>query len=240
MYGFRLVLLPLPPASCASLRAREVDKKPSQQPSPLENTTFELMGSVGEYKVRLIDCIIAAAMATNVFQSLFLFTRLFPRSLAVSVLLSFYAHTNAQVITQCPRAETTYTSPSGRVYNTCTGTDYHGTSYQVVSNTANAAACVPLCDQDTANACDKSVHDNDNNCDCHLKGSDTDSLRRTTRTRSTASRRVMTGNVGKWGPLVQFLVIPVAAYVVPTQPDRLLVFSAYASNDFGDASGHTQ
>ena len=161
-------------------------------------------------------------------------------SLLLSILLSFYAFpTHAQVITQCPRAQTTYTSPSGLVYKTCTGTDYQGTSYRVVPNTANAAACVQLCAQDTANACDKSVYDN-NNRDCHLKGSDTYSLRWTTNARFTASRRVTTGNVGKWGPLVQLPVIPVAAYVVPTQPERLLVFSAWGSNNFGGAGGLTQ
>lgn len=157
-----------------------------------------------------------------------------------AVLLALYAtYSEAQALTACPRAESTYTAASGLVYKTCTGTDYVGTSYRITPNIANAQACVQLCAQDTANACDKSVYDN-NNKDCHLKGSDTYSLRWTTNARFTASRRVTTGNVGRWGPLVKLPVIPVAAYVVPTQPERLLVFSAWGANNFGGAGGLTQ
>ncbi|GAB7366515.1 hypothetical protein MBLNU230_g8506t1 [Neophaeotheca triangularis] len=128
---------------------------------------------------------------------------------------------------------------SSCVSRTCPGTDYVGTSYQVVGNTANAAACVQLCARDTANACDKSVYDTQTR-DCHLKGSDTYSLRWTTNARFTSSRRVTTGNVGRWGQLVPLPVIPVAAYVVPTQPERVLFFSAWGAQNFGGAGGLTQ
>ena len=159
-------------------------------------------------------------------------------SLFLPPLLFLYLTTgSAQAITKCPSAETTYTSPDGLVYKTCTGTDYEGASAQIVPNIANAAACVQLCA--TTTPCDKSVYDN-NNRDCHLKGSDTYGLRWTTNARFTASRRVDVGNVGKWAPLVNLPVIPVAAYVVPTDTNRMLVFSAWGTNDFGGAGGLTQ
>lgn len=80
-----------------------------------------------------------------------------PLSFVVTLLGFHIALSNAQDITQCPRAETVYNAPNGLVYRTCTGTDYVGTSYRIVANTASAAACVQLCAQDVANACDKSV-----------------------------------------------------------------------------------
>lgn len=156
----------------------------------------------------------------------------------IAFLLSVYLSlSSAQAITSCPSAETTFTSPSGLTYKTCPQTDYEGPTAQVVPNTANAAACVELCSKTTP--CDKSVYDNSNK-DCHLKASDTYGLRWTKNTRFTASRRVDVGNVGKWGPVVNFPVIPVAAYVVPTDTNRLMVFSAWGKNDFGGAGGLTQ
>jgi galactose oxidase len=101
------------------------------------------------------------------------------------------------------------------------------------------AACLNLCI--TAPSCDKAVYDNIDRY-CHLKGGDTASLRWTTSDRFSSARRVDVGNVGKWGPLIQFPLIPVAAYVVPSIPDsnRLLMFSAYQTHSFGGANGYTQ
>ncbi|CAK4033189.1 galactose oxidase precursor [Lecanosticta acicola] len=153
-------------------------------------------------------------------------------------LLGLYAViSSAQVLTKCPSAETTYTSPDGLVYKTCTGTDYQGTDAQLVPDIADAAACVALCAKTIP--CDKSVYNNDNK-DCHLKGSDTYGLKWTTDARFTASRRVDVGNVGRWGPLVNLPVIPVAGYVDPTDTNRVMVWSSWGTDDFGGAGGKTQ
>ncbi|KAH7394484.1 hypothetical protein BKA66DRAFT_456524 [Pyrenochaeta sp. MPI-SDFR-AT-0127] len=47
---------------------------------------------------------------------------------------------------------------------------------------------------------------------------------------------------GTWSPVIQFPIIPVAAYIVPEYPSssRLLVFSAWAPNFFGGDHGVTQ
>lgn len=144
-----------------------------------------------------------------------------------------------QQITACPSAETTTNTQNGFRYRTCPNSDYQGPSAQVVANVASMAACLNLCI--SAASCDKAVYDNIDRY-CHLKGGDTASLRWTTSTRFSSARRVDVGNVGRWGPLIQFPVIPVAAYVVPSIPEsnRLLMFSAWSPKNFGGARGYTQ
>jgi galactose oxidase len=47
---------------------------------------------------------------------------------------------------------------------------------------------------------------------------------------------------GSWGPVIEFPLIPVAAYAIPEYPEshRLMVFSASSPNSFGGANGFTQ
>jgi galactose oxidase len=47
---------------------------------------------------------------------------------------------------------------------------------------------------------------------------------------------------GSWSPLIEFPIIPVAAYIVPEYPEshRMMVFSAYSPNSFGGDHGYTQ
>jgi galactose oxidase len=47
---------------------------------------------------------------------------------------------------------------------------------------------------------------------------------------------------GSWSPVIDFPIIPVAAYVVPEYPEsyRLMVFSSYSPNSFGGSNGFTQ
>jgi galactose oxidase len=144
-----------------------------------------------------------------------------------------------QQITACPTTESTTNTQNGLRYRTCVNSDYQGPSAQVVANVASMAACLNLCI--AALSCDKAVYDNIDRY-CHLKGGDTASLVWTTSNRFSSARRVDVGNVGKWGPLIQFPLIPVAAYVVPTIPDsnRLLMYSAYQTDYFGGANGYTQ
>jgi galactose oxidase len=144
---------------------------------------------------------------------------------------------NGVAITQCPTQETTYTAPNGFVYKTCAGSDYQGPTVRVYPNYANAADCAKLCG--ATSPCDKSVFDSSNG-DCHLKASDTYGLQWTANTRFISTRRVDVGNVGKWGPLITFPIIPVAAAVVPSDPSRLLLWSAWGANNFGGDPGFTQ
>ncbi|KAH3974843.1 hypothetical protein HBI56_106920 [Parastagonospora nodorum] len=47
---------------------------------------------------------------------------------------------------------------------------------------------------------------------------------------------------GSWGPVIDFPIIPVAAFIVPEYPEshRLMVFSASRPDSFGGANGFTQ
>jgi galactose oxidase len=47
---------------------------------------------------------------------------------------------------------------------------------------------------------------------------------------------------GSWGPVIQFPVIPVAAYIIPEYPEshRMMAYSAHSPNNFGGATGITQ
>lgn len=47
---------------------------------------------------------------------------------------------------------------------------------------------------------------------------------------------------GSWGPLIDFPIIPVAAYVIPEAPEatRLMFFSAWSPTAFGGERGITQ
>jgi galactose oxidase len=47
---------------------------------------------------------------------------------------------------------------------------------------------------------------------------------------------------GSWSPVINFPIIPVAAYIIPEYPEshRLMVFSAYSPNSFGGSRGFTQ
>ncbi|EMD59761.1 hypothetical protein GGP41_008464 [Bipolaris sorokiniana] len=48
--------------------------------------------------------------------------------------------------------------------------------------------------------------------------------------------------LGSWSPVINFPIIPVAAYIVPEYPSptRMLVFSAFSPNSFGGQRGITQ
>lgn len=47
---------------------------------------------------------------------------------------------------------------------------------------------------------------------------------------------------GSWGPLIDFPIIPVAAYIIPEAPEatRLMFFSAWSPTAFGGERGITQ
>ncbi|KAF2030481.1 galactose oxidase [Setomelanomma holmii] len=47
---------------------------------------------------------------------------------------------------------------------------------------------------------------------------------------------------GSWGPVIQFPIIPVAAYIIPEYPEshRMMVYSAHSPNTFGGSTGITQ
>ena len=51
-----------------------------------------------------------------------------------------------------------------------------------------------------------------------------------------------TPNQGSWGPVINFPIIPVAAYIVPEwpSPTRMMVYSAFSPNSFGGERGITQ
>jgi galactose oxidase len=51
-----------------------------------------------------------------------------------------------------------------------------------------------------------------------------------------------TAQGGSWSPVIEFPIIPVAAYIIPEYPEshRLMVFSAFSSNSFGGSRGFTQ
>ncbi|KAF1914385.1 hypothetical protein BDU57DRAFT_519355 [Ampelomyces quisqualis] len=51
-----------------------------------------------------------------------------------------------------------------------------------------------------------------------------------------------TAEGGIWGPVIDFPIIPVAAYIVPEYPEshRMMVFSAFSPNSFGGDRGRTQ
>jgi galactose oxidase len=51
-----------------------------------------------------------------------------------------------------------------------------------------------------------------------------------------------TAQGGSWGPLIDFPIIPVAAYIIPEYPEshRMMVFSAFSPNSFGGDRGLTQ
>ncbi|KAH8723245.1 hypothetical protein GQ44DRAFT_774295 [Phaeosphaeriaceae sp. PMI808] len=47
---------------------------------------------------------------------------------------------------------------------------------------------------------------------------------------------------GSWGPVIEFPIIPVAAYIIPDYPEahRIMVYSAHSPNSFGGDHGITQ
>ncbi|EOA91508.1 hypothetical protein ACJQWK_03647 [Exserohilum turcicum] len=57
-----------------------------------------------------------------------------------------------------------------------------------------------------------------------------------------ASRTRGTDNLGSWGPIIDFPLIPVAAYIVPEypSPSRMMVYSAFAPKFSGYTRGKTQ
>jgi hypothetical protein len=71
-------------------------------------------------------------------------------------------------ITACPVPEVNYSTPDGRIWLVCPGSDYHGTSNTVLQNSLSIQECANTCS--TTTGCVKSVFDTDTNA-CHLKGS---------------------------------------------------------------------
>jgi galactose oxidase len=58
----------------------------------------------------------------------------------------------------------------------------------------------------------------------------------------TAPPQDKKNNLGSWSPVIDFPIIPVAAYIIPEYPSptRMLAFSAFSPNSFGGTRGITQ
>lgn len=145
------------------------------------------------------------------------------------------------VMNKCPYSESTITGTNHVNYRVCAGTDYEGTSLQVIQNVASNAACVQICVN--TNGCTKTVYDNIYSV-CHIKQDDGNLVWATNR-QFTASRKPITSSPaqsGNWSDLIKLPLVPVAGYMVPQAPDtsRLLLFSSYGVNNFGGPHGYTQ
>ncbi|KAF4556378.1 Hypothetical protein D9617_1g082550 [Elsinoe fawcettii] len=153
------------------------------------------------------------------------------------------------VITTCPFEEEITTTSDGSQFAICPGTDYEAYSYDVIQNVQDADDCLNRCA--TSSGCSRAVYDNQWKV-CHVKGTRTD-LRWTINRQFNTIRQIAKAKpvpiaptdkikVGQWSDLIKLPVIPVAAYVVPEGPtaNRLLFFSAYGNDSFGNDYGYTQ
>lgn len=144
------------------------------------------------------------------------------------------------VINKCPYTESTYTTAAGVKLQVCAGTDFEGTSLQILQNVASVTDCDKICE--ATNGCTKTVYDVVYSV-CHIKADDGNLVWATNRQFITS--RIVTvpdkSKFGSWSDIITLPVIPVAGYVVP-QADtaRVLFWSSYAATNFGDAKGYTQ
>lgn len=151
----------------------------------------------------------------------------------------------------CPFKETE-ANIDGAVSGICPGTDFARDTTYIQYDVPDATACARICKE--REGCTRAVYGRDRIC--HVKAKTDDSrwftdLRYNTirfRSQSDTGNNGNNGNLqpnnnpGKWGDIIRLPMIPVGAYVVPEQPQssRLLVYSSWAPNNFGGATGQTQ
>ncbi|KAF4849494.1 Galactose oxidase [Colletotrichum siamense] len=148
-------------------------------------------------------------------------------------------------ITSCSGGYSNITTQNGASFATCKNADFTVPSVNIIDGCASVQACAESCT--TNQDCVYAVYDMQNNV-CHIKGtvaaaSDWKFNRQFTSLQMVkASTSKATSKVGRWSDVIQFPIIPVAAYVVPAQPSssRLLVFSSWGDRAFSGPTGITQ
>ncbi|KAI8930934.1 hypothetical protein NX059_011949 [Plenodomus lindquistii] len=161
-------------------------------------------------------------------------------------------------LTTCPTGFANVTTGNGLTYATCQSADYNAPSVEILGQIASVKACVEACS--TRTNCAYASFDTQYNV-CHIKGqlaspiwmsnkvfwsiqrSNAAPIPTTSSAAIPSASAVPTNNnKGRWSAIIQFPIIPVAAYVVPADPApaRLLVFSSYGARAFSGPTGITQ
>ncbi|KXH63527.1 hypothetical protein CNYM01_14033 [Colletotrichum nymphaeae SA-01] len=148
-------------------------------------------------------------------------------------------------INSCPSGYTNITTQNGASFATCKNADFTVPSVNVVGGVASVAACAESCTMNQN--CAYAVYDAQNQV-CHMKGTVTAASDWKFNRQFTSLKMIKistskaTSKIGRWSDVIQFPIIPVAAYVVPAQPSsaRLLVFSSWGDRAFSGPTGITQ
>ncbi|KAJ8115897.1 hypothetical protein OPT61_g2564 [Boeremia exigua] len=147
-------------------------------------------------------------------------------------------------IMQCPGGFTNITTDNGAGFATCAFADFSAPSISIEGNVPTVKDCAARCI--ARNDCVQASHDTKNSV-CHIKGNLTAPIwvfnrQYTSLQLANATQAPKTANMGKWSNVIQFPIIPVAAYVVPADPApaRLLIFSSWGARAFSGPTGITQ
>lgn len=144
------------------------------------------------------------------------------------------------IITSCISGFKNVTTSTGTTYATCPFSDYDAPRNYIQPDVQTVEDCVQRCAQQSD--CANASYDTQNKV-CHLKGTLT-APRWVFSSQFTSLQRgnaivappppSSVARLGRWGDIIQFPIIPVAAYVVPGEPSssRVLVFSSWGERAF--------
>ena len=136
----------------------------------------------------------------------------------------------------CPGGFKNITTNNGAGFATCTFANFDAVSIDIQNGVSTVEACAERCINRPD--CVQASHDTKNGV-CFIKGNLTTPTwvfnRQYTSLQLTNTTQAPTiASMGKWSNVIQFPIIPVAAYVVPGEPSasRLLVFSSWGERAF--------
>ncbi|XPS96178.1 Galactose oxidase, partial [Ascochyta lentis] len=151
---------------------------------------------------------------------------------------------DASRVTSCPGGFTNITTDSGAGFATCAFSDFNAPSIEIQDDVLTFEACAERCTKRID--CVQASHDSKNKL-CHIKGNLTAPVwtfnqQYTSLQLGNTTSSATAAKLGKWSNVIQFSIIPVAAYVVPGEPSasRLLVFSSWGERAFSGPTGITQ
>ncbi|KAH9878144.1 hypothetical protein J1614_003361 [Plenodomus biglobosus] len=175
-------------------------------------------------------------------------------------------------LTSCPAGLANVTTANGLTFATCQSADFNADSIEILSQVTSVKACAEACStrKDCVHASfdtkDNVCHIKGKltspiwmvnkvfwslqlasagsvpSASSASTASSTSTASSASVAPSTSASPIANTNKGRWSAVIQFPIIPVAAYVVPADPApaRLLVFSSYGARAFGGPTGITQ